>query len=103
MLAAPIYCANMSAAPAFKENQNVSSTAPIRLNEAYSICWSGAETHEHRSPQLELKPMHLPCSQPPLFHYPLPLKWKVAEIACWDMALPGVTQGRELNLKTERN
>jgi hypothetical protein len=27
----------------------------------------------------------------------------VAEIACLDMALPGVTQGRELILKTERN
>jgi hypothetical protein len=31
----------------YKENQNVSSTAPIRLNEAYSICWSGAETEMH--------------------------------------------------------
>jgi hypothetical protein len=40
---------------------------------------------------------------PLISHYPLPLKWKVAEIACLDMALPGVTQGRELILKTERN
>jgi hypothetical protein len=30
----------------YKENQNVSSTAPIWLNEAYS-CWSGAETEMH--------------------------------------------------------
>jgi hypothetical protein len=28
----------------YKENQNVSSTTPIRLNVAYSIGWSGAET-----------------------------------------------------------
>jgi hypothetical protein len=31
----------------YKEIQNVSSTTPIRLNEAFSICWSGAETEMH--------------------------------------------------------
>jgi hypothetical protein len=31
----------------YKENQYVSSTVPIRLNEAYSICWSGAEMELH--------------------------------------------------------
>jgi hypothetical protein len=31
----------------YKENQNVSSIGPIRLNEDISICWSGAETETH--------------------------------------------------------
>jgi hypothetical protein len=31
----------------YKENENVSSTVPISLNETYSICWSGAETETH--------------------------------------------------------
>jgi hypothetical protein len=31
----------------YKENQNVSSTGPIQLKEAYSICWSGAEMETH--------------------------------------------------------
>jgi hypothetical protein len=70
----------------YKENQYVSSTAPIRLNEVYSIGWSGAETEMHvfkmaanfkekerGSPQWELKPKnpsicHLP--EPPYFSSP---------------------------------
>ncbi len=31
----------------YKENQNVSGTAPTLINEAYSFCWSGAETETH--------------------------------------------------------
>jgi hypothetical protein len=31
----------------YKENQNVSSSSPIRLNVAHSVSWSGAETESH--------------------------------------------------------
>jgi hypothetical protein len=51
MLAAPIYWCQLVSSTnilvQYKENQNVSSTAPTLLNEAYSICWSGAETETH--------------------------------------------------------
>jgi hypothetical protein len=51
MLSVPIYwCSLVSSTNIlvqYKENQSVSSTAPIWLNNAYSICRSGAETEMH--------------------------------------------------------
>jgi hypothetical protein len=71
-----------------EENQNVSSTGPILLNEAYSICWSGAETEMHvfktaanfrekrtSSTTMGAKTLAFASFPAPVSHYPLPLSY----------------------------
>jgi hypothetical protein len=92
MLTAPTYwCLLVSSTNIlmkYKENQNVSSTAPIWLNEAYSICWSGAETGMHvfkmaanfrekRTLKTTMGAKTLAFAifpTPLIYHYPLPLR-----------------------------
>ncbi len=63
--AAPIYLCNT------KRIKMLGSTAPIRLNEAYSICWSGAETETHVFNMAvnfrEKRTSNNTSSRPPLF------------------------------------
>ncbi len=67
----------------YKENQNIRSTTPIRLNLAISIGWSGVETETHFFKMaasffqrkrtlittMSAKTKHLPSSQHPLFSF----------------------------------